>query len=137
MAAVVLFITAGVAYKAGQKSPVKLSKNKPAASLFDSNKLKDAAKKATDNKPSSANALKNSSGFYRLGGTVKTIGKDNITLALANGTIISMTTKNATFYYDGTTKYELSVLKKGTAVMTTGTISSDGTFTVTAIQKSN
>lgn len=137
MAIVVLGITAGFAYKAGQKSPVEAPKNKPVSSLFDTNKLKDAAKKATDNKPNTTNALKNSSGFYRLNGTVKVIGKDSITLTLTNNTTITLATKSTTTYYDGKIKYELSSLTKGTIVMATGTISSDGTFTVSAIQKTN
>lgn len=138
VALVVLGLTAGFAYRAGQKNATT-AKAKQTRSASDMSKelFKNIPKKAAGTKPTSGTVLKTSSGFYRLSGTVKTIGKETITLTLTNGNIIVLTTKSTTPYYEGTTKYELSALKKGTTVMATGTIGADGSFTVTTLQKSS
>jgi len=138
LAIVALTVTAGLSYRVGQQQATSAPKASPksAVQLFNSDGIKEAAKRAAQSKPTApASTLKTSSGFYRLSGTVTATNKNSITLKLTNSSRIVLTTKETTNYYDGKTKLTLTDLKKNMSVIATGTVASDGTFTVTTIQK--
>lgn len=130
-----LLVTSGLSYRAGQRQVSALAKPKTSGPLFSKEVLNNLSKKTTQKQPAATNLLAASSGFFRLSGTVQSIGKDSVSLKLANGSVIILTTKSTTNYYDGKTKHEIKDLTKNTAVMVTGVIGPDGGFTVSAVQK--
>lgn len=136
LALVVLTATAGVSYKAGQRQPATLAKTKAPLTAFSKDTLKNLQKKSTSPSTTPTNPLTTSSGFFRLSGTIQAVGKDSISVKLTNGSVIVLATKSTTNYYDGKTKRAIKDLAKNTKVMTTGSIGADGTFTVSAVQKS-
>lgn len=137
IALVVLCLVAGIAYHRGRQSVLGPFKSKPVANLF--SKLPDMKKKGSTTPKKASPGTKapiteTSSGFYRLSGTVQAITKDNLTLKLANGSVITLQTPKELKYYVGRDKKPLKELTKNTQVMVTGNISSDGSFTANTAQ---
>lgn len=141
LALVVLGATAGFFYNLGAKQEAaKPAKKSPSSSIF-LDGLKDAAKKARDNAASNKPATTppsatNSSGFFRLSGTVQSIKKETILLKLADGSVVTIVAGKDAKYYSGTPRAAaaVSTLKAGSAVTTIGTIGASGTFTTSNIQ---
>lgn len=100
---VILGVTAGISYNMGVNQGSTNPKGKVAVTAPSLDKLKEAAKnapkKASNGKPGSASALNNSSGFFRLAGTIESVKKETIAIKLADGTIVTLAIgKNAKFY---------------------------------------
>jgi hypothetical protein len=130
---VVVSAMVGVAaYNAGQRS-----KKATPASTFSLDKLKEAAKKAEQTRPAPGSILKNSSGAFRFYGTITKQAGESITITLSNKSTVTLVATDKTMYYDGKTKIEQADLKKGTAVLATGSINQDGTFSLRSVQISN
>lgn len=137
---VVLGVTAGIAYNLGVNQGSAHPKAKTAVTAPNLEKLKEAAKnapkKAGDAKTNGTSALNNSSGFFRLAGTIQSVAKETIAIKLADGTVVTLAVgKNAKFYTAAPrTAKPMSDLKVGTSAFVIGTIGSTGTFTASNVQ---
>lgn len=129
--------TAVFSYKAGEKQAAKTNKSALTSSLFNKDILKNLAKQSK-NKPAtstSSNAFTNSSGFFRLSGTIQTVSKSSYVIKLSSGNLVTVTTKDTTTYYQGSAKLDAKSINKNTQIIVMGTIGSDGAFNVSAIHK--
>ena len=136
----ILGITAGVAYNAGVKQGSTNPKGKIAVTAPSLQKLKDAAKNAPK-KSADANktlpaSVNNSSGFFRLAGTITAVKKESIAIKLGDGTVVTLAVgKDAKFYTAAPrTAKPITELKTGTSAFVIGTVGPTGTFTASNVQ---
>lgn len=130
----VLAVTVSVAYKAGQQQAMNQVNKKTNSVAF----TKDLFKKLPSKSGSEAHKpsfTSSSSGFFRLSGTIQTVSKSGYTVKLANGNTVNVSSKDTTVYYGGGAKIQAKDIVKNSQVLVMGTITADGTFTVTSIQK--
>lgn len=96
-------------------------------------KAKEQAKKKTPSTPLPART--DSSGYFRLSGTVQAVKGATFTLTLADNSMVTITTNDKTTYSDANRKSQpVSSLKPGAKIFAIGTISAKGTFTTSNIQ---
>lgn len=137
---VVLGITAAAFYKLGANQAAANPKAKTSVTAPNAQKLKDIAKNASkntaDSKAKVTTATTNSSGFFRLAGTVQAITKTTISTKLADGTVVTLAINDKTKFYSATprTAKPISELKTGTSTLIIGSIGANGTFTASNIQ---
>lgn len=133
----ILGITAGASYNAGKKQGLSQRIGTVATTSDVIQKLKDAAKNLPKKSETSGlNGATSSSGFFRLSGTITSVKNDTITIKLADGTVLALTTAKDAKFYTGTprTAKPIRELKTGTSAFVIGTIAPTGTFKASTIQ---
>lgn len=136
----IVAVTAGVSYKLGTQQASTHPKSKAGVTAPRSTNLTDVAKKAAENNKSdsksTSSGVANSSGFFRLSGTIQSNKNKTVAIKLGDGTVVTLTVSDKTKFYTGTPRAAkpISELKAGTSAIIIGTIGSTGTFTASNIQ---